>query len=190
MNELDDMKSMWNDLNKRLERLEEENRELAKEIMANKFLSVTERLASKYRKFMVLQIIWAVIMPAYILANHYVVEQYRWPTAVVFCVFFLLAFGVDFYLLGNIKKMDIYNSPVTEISRLAALNWKIHKLWIIFMLPFAFAAVLLLALALNANIYTLTGMACGVVLGVAIGTYQLLKFRSGYRLLQSSDIGD
>ena len=187
MDDLNDIKNMWAEINNRLAALEEENRRLLHHVKSENYRSIKQRLISRYRFFIVMSLLCALVFALFIVFNPMIVETYRWITAIYWLVFFILCASVDFYLLQNVGRMDIYNSSVSETARIAAKNWKIHKLWIIVGLPFAIGAVILWALALNADYFVILGMIAGGIVGFIIGLYQLKKFMRDYKQLQSED---
>ena len=182
---IDDIKALWTDLNTRISVLEEENRRLISRVKNDKYRSIKDRLISRYRVFVCLGIVSAFVFPMVLFVDPMTMENYRWPTAIYFFLFFWLCAAVDFYLLENVKRMDLYNSSVTEIANLAAKNWKIHKLWLFLGIPLAFIALILWGLALNADYFVILGMIAGGFVGFVIGLRMLLKFRKDYRFLQS-----
>lgn len=183
MENLNDIKAMWNELNSRLSLLEEENRRLINIVKSDKYKSIKENLMSRYRIFIIVALLSAIFFPIFLILNPMIVEKFRWATAIYWCVFMLICAGVDFYLFENVKRMDVYNSTVTEMTRISTQNWKIHKLWLIFGLPLAFGAVILWSFAMNADNFVILGMIVGGVFGLVIGIYQLSKFRNDYKLL-------
>ena len=105
-------------------------------------------------------------------------EKYRLLTTIYLMCFFALCAFTDTYLLIKVKDLDIYGSNMKEVTKIAARNWKIHKLFLAVGLPVAIGAFVLMALALNANSFTILGMIVGGDIGIMIGLYQLLKFRN------------
>lgn len=182
--EFEEMKEMWLELNKRVSILEEENRSLAKNVRENNFKSSKDRLVTRYKKFIILESLMVIFFPLIIFNNPEGVEKYRWITFSYWIFFFLMEAGIDFYLMTRIEKLDLYNTPISEIANEAGQIWRIHKLAIIVGLPIAIGAIILFALFVNANEFVLAGMAVGGVIGALIGIRQLLKFKSDYIILQ------
>lgn len=187
MENINDMKTMWMDLNRRLDALEEENRRLARKVVNEKYKNLQERLVRKYRIFIFVSCIMIIYSFLFIFMNNEVVDKYRLPATIYMICFFILCAATDTYLLIKVKDMDIYGEKINEITRTAAINWKIHKIFTMVGLPLAIGAVILIALALNANTFTYLGMIVGGIVGFSIGLRQLLKFRNYYRLLQTED---
>ena len=187
MEQLEDMKTMWAELNSRISYLEEENRRLAQKVMSQSLRSSQEKLVKKYNLFIIVECIMVIYTLFFVFLNPHVVEKYRLVTGIYWCAFFLIEISIDFYLKEKVRAIDIYNSPVSEIARRAANNWKLHKLAIVFGLPVAVGACILFALLIDANKFTILGMMVGGVVGFAIGLRQLFKFRKHYYNLQSSE---
>ena len=124
-------------------------------------------------------------MSLFFLFNPEVNERFRIPALIYWDVLFVIEVWFDLYLMLKIKTINIYESSISEVARIAAKNWKIHKIGIIVLLPLAFGAIFLFALALDANEYVILGMIFGGVIGMIIGIGQLMKFRNYYKLLQS-----
>lgn len=187
MENIDDMKAMWIELNNRLSVLEEDNRRMAKDVMRNKYKTVQEKLISKYQMFIFIACVMLAFTILFIGFTPSAVEKYRIPVMIYWCIFFLFEGCIDMYLMFRLKEIDIYNSTVKEIATRAAANWRIHKIAILIGLPLALGALVLYALLLDANIVMIIGMIAGGVIGLLIGMRQLLKFMKYYHLLQTED---
>lgn len=185
MEQLQDMKEMWFALNNRVSFLEEENRRLARRIMGKEYQSVTTKLMRKYQVFIVVALVSALLFPTFILFNPLTVEKYRLITSIYWFFFFIACASVDYYLLMNLRNIDVFNCTVSQITKEAAKNWRIHKLFLIFGNPFAVLAIILYALALDADSRMIIGMIFGGLVGLFIGLWQLIGIRRYYRLLQS-----
>lgn len=187
MEELHDIKAMWKDLNNRVTVLEEENRRLARKVTTERYMSSVGNLIRRYRRFIFLELIMLLFIPLMIYNNPLSVEKYRLVTTIYWCGFFLIEIGIDFYLLIRVKDMDLNNYSVSKIARMASQNWKFHKIAIMIGLPLAIGALVLFALAMDANDFVIYGMFLGFVIGLVIGIRQLLKFRNEYRLLSTEE---
>lgn len=184
MQSLDDIKLIWQDLNDRLSHLEAENKALMNKVKQSNYITARDKLVKKYYAFIFLEIIMIIFMSFFLIFNPYVNEKYRIGALVYWDLFFIMEIAIDTYLLMQIQSIDIYNSPITEVARRAARNWKFHKLAIVIGLPLAFGAIIIFALALDANEYTIFGMIVGGVVGAIIGGSQLLKIKKYYKRLQ------
>ena len=185
MENIEDIKSMWINLNNRLNKIESDNIRLATEIKKNKYKSFQEKLINKYCKFIILESLMAFIFPLIIISNPSVNNIYRLPTIIYWVIFFVASLLFDLYLMLQVKNIDLNNYCVSKVAQISFRNWKLHKLWIIIALPFAFGAIYLFALCLKFEPYVLLGIACGGCIGLAIGIKELFKFHSYYKSLYS-----
>lgn len=187
MENIEDFKIIWQDLDQRLSKLENENEKLIQNIKKTNYKTTQEKLVNKYRCFIAVELIMICFMTLYFIFNPLVNEKYRIITLVYWDLFFTIEVIFDFYLLYQIKKLDIYTSPINEVAQKASTNWKLHKIGIVIGLPLAFIAILLFALAVNANKFTIFGMIIGGILGLLIGIRQLIKFKNYYNMLQENE---
>lgn len=185
MEDIEDMKAIWTELNNRVTLLEENNRRLARQICDSNRKTAKERLERKYLIFMSVEGAAMILMTFFIIFNPMLVEKYRIATAIYWGLFFLGEFSIDFYLYLRLREINIYEDSVSEISRQAARNWKIHKLAIIVGLPIAIGAIILFALAIDADKFAIYGMIVGGMIGLFIGITQLIRFMKYYRKLQN-----
>lgn len=185
MDQIEDMKAMWTELNNRVASLEETNRRMAREITAGKFKSAQEKLVTKYRMFIIVACVMIIYIGLLVINMPNGVDKYRLPLLIVWSAFFLFEASIDTYLMIKVKEIDVHESSVAEIARRAARNWKIHKIAIAIGLPLAFAAIIMFGLFMDADIYLIYGMIVGGMVGLVIGIRQLLSFLKYYRLLQS-----
>ena len=183
-----DMKAMWIELNNRLSSLEATNKKLAQEVRNNRYKTSVENLINRYRRFLILELLMGIFFPLMLINNPLVVEKFRYITAVYWTCFFIIELVIDYILMTRLQNIDIYNSTVSHIARITAQNWKFHKLAIIFGLPLAIGAIILFALAMDANIFIIYGMIVGFIVGAVIGIRQLLNFKRDYKNLQISEI--
>lgn len=178
---------MWQDLNKRLSHLENENKKLMQNIKQSNYKTTQEKLVRKYSCFIGVESIMICFITLFFIFNPFVNEKYRIITLIYWDLFFVLEVFFDFYLLYQIKKINIYTATIKEVATKAAANWKLHKIGIAVGLPLAFGAILLFALSVNANEFTIFGMIVGGTIGFIIGIQQLIKFKNYYKLLQVND---
>lgn len=187
MEDFNDMKIMWQNMNDRLSSLERENKKLMYKVIHDKYHTTKEKLEKKYCAFIFVGSITIVFITLFLIGDPLVNDRYRIPTMIYWIIFFLMEISFDVYLLLQIRKIDIYTATISEVSHSASRNWRLHKIGIIIGLPMAIGAAILFALALNANIFIIYGMITGGVIGLSIGLYQLFKFKTYYKLLQIED---
>lgn len=187
MDNLEDMKVMWQQLSARMSSLEEENRRLAKFVRSSDYRSAQEKLVRKYMKFIIVESVMMLWTCLFFVFNPEIVEKYRVLTAIYWGGFFLLEIIFDTYLMMRVKEINVYDSNIDEITHQAAKTWKLHKIFIMIGLPIAIGAAFLFALALDANEFTIAGMVVGGTIGLIIGIRQLMKFLQYYRVLQGKE---
>lgn len=187
MDELNDMKNLWRELNERISALEEDNRRLARKVMNENFKTVQEKLIRKYTFFIIIAVVMIFYMWIFVWFNPDVVEKYKVVTSVYWSVFFILEAGIDFYLRHQVKQIDIYNSSVKDIALQAAKNWRVHKIAVFCGIPVAIGAVILFGLLLNADMFVIYCMIAGGMIGLLVGIRQLKKFYENYRILQTEE---
>lgn len=187
MEDINSMKEIWQEFNNRISHLEQEHKNLIKTVLCTNYRSTQEKLIRKYAGFIVVETIMIVFISLFFINSPEINDKYRIPALIYWDLFFIIEVLIDFYLMQQIKSVDIYESSINEVTKKAARNWKLHKIAIIVGLPMAFGAIIILALALNANYLIILGMLVGVCIGLILGIFQLTKFRNYYRLLQSNE---
>lgn len=181
--EINEMKAIWAKLNERISHLEEENKRLANDIIKNRYKSSIDALKDRYKKFIALELIFAILIPLTLWFNPEVVEKYRMIAILYWFAFFAIEMVFDYYLLERVKDMDIYEDSISEIGQKALANWKLHKLEIMLGFPLAIGAAVLYGFAIDANEFIFMGMGAGALVGAIIGFRQLMRFRRDYRNL-------
>lgn len=181
MNNIDDMMTMWKEMDSKLTSLVEDNRRLANEIKKNKVKGNQEKLIRKYRAFIIMEALCIPMMFLVLGINPEVVEKYRWPALIYFVCFFLMEICIDGYLLYKLYSIDIYNDSIIEISRQARANWKTHKIAVLIGIPVAIGAVILFCMAIGGNSAMLWGVFVGGAIGLGIGLNEFFKFMKNYR---------
>ena len=184
MNDIEEMKKLWDSMNHKLSQFEKENQILAEKVKKNNMKSSQEKLIDKYRKFIIVECLMIIVISLTLSSNPEVNEHYRWITIIYWVAFFLIEIAFDLYLLRKVKEIDIYNQPVNEIACRAYANWRLHKAGILFGMPLAVGAVVLYALCMNANYFVILGMCVGGIVGLIIGLFHLRKFSQYYRSMQ------
>lgn len=187
MKNIDDMMTMWKEMDSKLTALVEENRILADEIKKNKLKSSQEKLMYKYRAFIIMEAVCIPLMCLLLGVNPLVVNEYRWPALIYFICFFILEIGIDSYLLYKLNSLDIYNDSIIKISGQARANWKLHKIAVLIGIPIAIGAVVLFCLAMGGNMSVLWGVFVGGAIGLGIGLNEFFKFMKNYKAMSQKD---
>lgn len=185
MENFDEMMKMWKEMDGKITSLMADNRRMADEIKKNRLKTNQEKLARKYRCFIIMEAVCIPLMFLLFIPNPHVVEQYRWVTLIYFVAFFLLEIGIDAYLLFRLDAVDIYRDSISRITRVAQSNWKIHRIAVLIGIPVAIGAVILFILAMGGRPAELYGVAVGGAIGLGIGLNQFFKFMKNYKALSS-----
>ncbi|MCH5233007.1 MAG: hypothetical protein J1E78_05140 [Muribaculaceae bacterium] len=183
MEKINEIRQIWQEMDRRLSKLEIENKKIMQTVMKSTYSSAKEKLLNKYLRFIIIECVMITFMNLFFIFNPLIVDKYRILAITYWDIFFLLEVSLDIYLFYQTKDINIYTSTITEITKKASMNWKIHKIGVLAGLPLSFVGIFIMALSLNAYEYILYGMAVGGVLGLIIGVIQFLKFRSNYKLL-------
>lgn len=187
MDELANMKTLWQELSLRVSSLEEENRLLARKVLNQNFKTAREKLVRKYTFFSCLSLFMIIYMIFFVGLNPLGEEKYRLLTLIYMGCFFIFEGSVDLYLRYKLKNLDIYAANIKEIVSQAKQNWKLHKISVCIGLPLAIGAIIILGLFMGADIYAIYGLIIGGIIGLIIGFRQLLSFRETYRLLETEE---
>lgn len=155
-------------------------------IMQGKKKSALQNLAQRYQTFWRLEIVaLCLCVPAIFQVMS---QEFEFSMKGSICltigiaVMFMLSSVMDRWLYSRISELDLTAMTVTEVARKAALYRKRHLQFVAILLPIAI--ILLCAMAsMSGNVYLISGMATGGVIGFALGIGQLMKFLRDYRSL-------
>lgn len=187
MENIDDIKTLWNGLNSRLERLEEENKRLARHITTSNMHTAQQKLMTRYLRFIAVEAIMIVFVVLFFLGNPFINDNYRVWLLIAWLIFFLVELALDLYLYINIKEIDIYRESVSSVAARARHIWRVHKIGVLCGIPLAIGVVALFLLSMDADRYMVLGVACGAFVGCLIGLREFLKFRKSFRDLQQQE---
>ena len=124
MEDINDFKMLWQEMNIRLSNLEDENRKLMHKVKQTNFRSTQEKLVRKYLGFIVIEFLMIVYMSLFFLFNPFIVEKYKIPSLIYWLVFFLIELIIDLYLKNKaIGKWFIY----LQISHILAKRQQKHN---------------------------------------------------------------
>ena len=185
MNDIEEMKEMWSDLNNRLTALERENQMLAEQVSRNKFRSSKDKLVNKYRRFIILEVVLLIFCWLYFTESPFFIPGSRWILVGYWTLMFLVEIAIDVYLMEGVRDIDIVNDPVSVVAAKAHKYQKVHKLFICFGLPIAFIGVGIFIWAMGEYNYSMIlGVCTGAAIGLIIGIRQYMDFMRAYKNLQ------
>lgn len=170
--EIDEIKSIWSDMNTRLEKNESLNKKILNEIMDNRYQSAKDKLMRYEVIYLILSAVFSFITPLY-----YYTGLLSLAGCGMFSGLFVLAALWQVYKIVLLQKMKMDQFSTTELLQ-KALKFKIITrmrtiIGLLLMIPF-FAIFLMLSPQLM-NPAMLTGMGIGVVVGLIIGLADYFK---------------
>lgn len=173
-----EIKSAWNKLF--FSSSPEESRILTSELIASRRQTALDSLATRYRRFAILGGIMILCSITW-LGTPMFPEDKRWLICTFFAIYFATASIMDIWLYHGIRSIDIYTMPVEEVATKALFYRRRHLQFIVILLPMAFGTIGYLAYTFLHEPYMIAGIICGALLGLVLGTNQLLNFLREYR---------
>lgn len=179
---MDRIRKDWQDTNVDIS-LEYSSREA---ILNGKRKTALQNLAERYRRFSNLGILLVVLGITYCFNPALFSDVYsRVAFGVVFAVYAMVASIMDRWLYYGVRSIDVAIMPVSEVVRKALFYRKRHLQFVLVLLPFVIALIVILAWKID-NLYFMLGIIAGVIVGIAIGIRQLLSFLDDYRTITSN----
>lgn len=175
--DLEEMKQQLNNLNRRMDNLEERNSELIRRIESGRIISAQQRLIRQYRTFSIAGVMMALIIlllysPLLPLA-----------TRIFAAVYFLTASAMDTYLWNGIKAIDYNTMGVEQVARKAIFYRKRHHIFMAVLIAMCIPLMVCFFLAMAIDEYVTYGMIAGLAIGLAIGIKMYLNIMKNYREL-------
>lgn len=182
--DINDYKKLWQESELRNEKLAEENREIINRIRDGKLMSSVDKLATSYKRFMLLGCALILLMMSLV-----TMRQRGMLTSVVLPMIFgyslaIIGIVVDGYLYNKLKNMNVGVMSVKDISREARRCRRIHLLSQCFLLPLAIGYAISFGLV-STSPYFVYGIITGAVIGVVIGFTKWLDMMRSYRSIIS-----
>lgn len=177
----EEMKQQWNELNKRIDALEEINLNQINRMRLDKLKTAQDRLIAFYRRF-------TILSPIFILLSVlWVDNNLIGPVAAYyFMAFFAIAGMMDLYLWQSVKRLDFNTMGVEMIADRARFYRKRHHLFQIIMIVLAIPLITMIVIHNMHDRYMLTGCVLGLTLGSLIGLSLYTRIMGSYRDLISS----
>ena len=177
----EEMKQQWNDLNKRIEALEDANSRQIDRMRLSKLKTAQDRLVSTYQRF-------SIIAPLMVLLSLMWIEnRFIGPTiACYFMVFFAIAGLMDLYLWKSLKRLDFNTMGVETIAEQARFYRKRHHIFQVILIIIAIPLLTMLIIHNINDKYMLAGCLCGLIIGVLVGLNAYYRIMNNYRELISS----
>ncbi|MDE6190995.1 MAG: hypothetical protein K2G47_05150 [Muribaculum sp.] len=178
---LEEMKQQLNNLNRRMDSLEERNSSLIKRIESGRINSAQQRLVKQYRIFscigMSMSFVFIILYK----------ELLPFPTRVCAAIYFLTAAIMDSYLANGIKSIDYNTMGVATVAKKAIYYRKRHHIFMGILIAMCIPLIASFFFAMGTDEYMVYSMIAGVVIGLAIGIKLYLDIMKNYRDLTLND---
>lgn len=181
-----EIKEMWEEINKRLARLEEATLNEGRRVSEKNIRSAQQNLEATYKRFSVVGFISAVVFPIIFgvpTLFDYPSRIYQLIVSLSMCAYFLTAAIMDLYLYHKVGDMDLAEMPVSTIRQTAIRLKKRHHIFMMILIP---TAIVVLGLMVYPIIeQTWIGLVIGGVLGLAFGLRFYFKIMGDYKRIIS-----
>lgn len=142
-----------------------------------------ENLADRYNSFSIISLVGAFLFcPSFLLTKR-LTEEIPLTLLLGFCIYFLTASSMDFWLCRRIRKINVYTMTVENVLRLTMLYRKRHFQFMAVLIPFVLVLLTWMAIVFKTNQAVIIGMMTGFGIGLILGIISLLKFLRDYRTI-------
>ena len=164
------------------------NDDVIDRIVNGKCQTALQNLARRYHVFSniaLVMICWSV----FIFFTDIYPERWRLMTSIAFGVYFLTVSVMDYWLYRGISEIDLLDMDMKSVMLKVAFYRKRHLQFVAILLPMAIALVIFILQQFTSDLYMIACITFGLLIGLAIGSRQLMKFLSDYRTL-IKELGD
>lgn len=164
--EIDEIKSIWSDMNARLEKNESLNKKILNEIMDNRHQTAKEKLMKYEVRYLILSVVFSLITPLY-----YFSGIFSLVGCMLFAGLFVVAAFWQVYKIVLLREMKMDVVSTTELLQ-KSLKFKIITrlrtiIGLSLMIPFFVVFLMVSPQLIKPEI--MVGMGVGLVLGLIIG---------------------
>lgn len=164
--EIDEIKSIWSDMNARLEKNESLNKKILNEIMDNRHQTAKEKLMKYEVRYLILSVVFSLITPLY-----YFSGIFSLVGCVLFAGLFVVAAFWQVYKIVLLREMKMDVVSTTELLQ-KSLKFKIITrlrtiIGLSLMIPFFVVFLMVSPQLIKPEI--MVGMGVGLVVGLIIG---------------------
>ena len=184
IDDLDQLKKMWGDLNRRVERLENQTLEVGRKVTSGKITTACEDLASRYKRFMIIGFLMGVTFPIFQILSPTTIfldGTMKYVSAALFFLYFITAAVMDSYLYNEVKSIDLAMMTVNQVIDKARTLKRRHHMFMIILIPFAVVTLTVFAIPLLDEPVMMAGMIAGGAVGLFIGLRQYFRMMRDYR---------
>ncbi len=164
--EIDEIKSIWSDMNARLEKNESLNKKILNEIMDNRYQTAKEKLMKYEVRYLILSVVFSLITPLY-----YFSGIFSLVGCMLFAGLFVVAAFWQVYKIVLLREMKMDVVSTTELLQ-KSLKFKIITrlrtiIGLSLMIPFFVVFLMVSPQLIKPEI--MVGMGVGLVVGLIIG---------------------
>lgn len=164
--EIDEIKSIWSDMNARLEKNESLNKKILNEIMDNRHQTAKEKLMKYEVRYLILSVVFSLITPLY-----YFSGIFSLVGCMLFAGLFVVAAFWQVYKIVLLREMKMDVVSTTELLQ-KSLKFKIITrlrtiIGLSLMIPFFVVFLMVSPQLIKPEI--MVGMGVGLVVGLIIG---------------------
>lgn len=184
INDLDQLKEMWSDLNRRVERLENQTIEEGRKVTSGKITTAREDLATRYKRFMIIGFVMGVFFPLFLIlspTDFFPDGTMKYVASAPFFSYFITAAVMDSYLYNEVRSMDLAMMTVSQVIHKARTLKRRHHIFMIILIPFAVITLAVFAIPLLDDPFIIAGMITGGGVGLCIGLRQYFRMMRDYR---------
>lgn len=184
INDLDQLKEMWSDLNRRVERLENQTLEEGRKVASGKITTAREDLATRYKRFMIIGFVMGIFFPLFLImspTDFFPDGFMKYVASALFFSYFITAAIMDSYLYNEVRSMDLAMMTVSQVIHKARTLKRRHHIFMIILIPFAVITLAVFAIPLLDDPFIIAGMITGGVVGLCIGLRQYFRMMRDYR---------
>lgn len=182
----DELKNMWKDMNRRLERLETQIEDEGRLVSRKDMRTTQQTLAGRYKRFMVLGACMAIVFPLMILQPRFMdVKDMTWHivAAILFFIYYVTASFFDGYLRDGVVSINLASTPTDIVAREMRRLKKIHHRSMMILFPMAVVVLGYFIYPFLHQEFVLLGVAVGGTVGLLLGLRVYFKMMAEYREL-------
>lgn len=179
----EEIKKTWNEAARKFYRPTTEEFEI---MYREKKETALERLADRYRRFSRLGIVMSIMWVFFSLSHFFIaIGPLKWVVCALMIVYCALCSCIDHWLYKGVSSINCFTMTVSEVASKALYYRKRHLQSMMFLFPFAFLMVGLLAYSLKAEPFMIYGILAGMLFGLALGYNQFRQFMKEYSIITS-----
>lgn len=176
--DIEQMRKAWLEMGKVLGTIPERNPE-----NLDKKRTALDKLRERYMTFWIISLV--MVFAGFLIFSRgiFIVSRMNLWLGVAYSVYFLTAFGMEFWLWNELGSIDPPRMSISEIADKSMFYRKKHLQFMAILIPMAIALIGFTGYVYSSEIYFLNGMIFGCIIGLIIGTIQFRRFMAEYRKL-------